>query len=127
MMTIDREPPAEAFAPLAALVAAVRPDWDPPGIRAGLLAAVRRPKVVTFPEFTRAILTIALDPTSRTPARLAHEHPAWDTAVVANTAPKIRPLTPDRCRVCLQPPHPPRPNDHTYEPHEPPTTGGSPR
>lgn len=78
-MTTDRSTLASGINALAALVHAIRPEWDPPGI----VATARRivdDAHLDLREIAIAMLRATADPTNDTPAAITHlDNRAWDT------------------------------------------------
>jgi hypothetical protein len=74
MMTTITDTQARA---LAALVHALRPDWDVPGIRKALWDARRKGSAV---ELTHAAVEAAVNPDARTPAVIALDGAHWTVA-----------------------------------------------
>lgn len=77
---------------LAALVAALRPGWDVPGVRKALWDARTKG---TPDQVAHAAITAAMDPTNRTPAVIALDGPHWATVRPVET----RGANYDRCQV----------------------------
>lgn len=102
---------------LAALVASTRadtkPTWQLAGIRAALVAAGQRDGTITLPQLAYAATTVALDPTARTPQRIAHDGPWW---TLERPLPAIRRIAHDDCSVCQQPRGQCLDDGHEYQP-----------
>lgn len=92
-----------------------RPDWSVAQIM-GVLAMedirIRR----TFPDTAHAMLAIALDLRTLQPTRLLESGPWWNAR--PNKTPASTPAQridwQTACAICLQPEHPPIPDDHDY-------------
>lgn len=75
---------AEKF---ALAINAIRPSWDPPGIRSAFERASIAFRNASDSELLRAAINLAENGQVNTPALLADVGPWWDTAGPANTRP----------------------------------------
>lgn len=81
---------------VAAVVHALRPDWDPAGIMAALQRAARLGDAF---EVTLAAVAAAQEPTNRTPAVIALEGAHWSRARTSPPTPTPGPGARARCTV----------------------------
>lgn len=93
----DPKLPPSGLGALAALVAALRPDWQAPGIRASLDQAAARP--VTGYDLAQAALRAAANTDIRTPAVIALDGQHWQPAGTADR-PTPGPRQFPRCQHC---------------------------
>src|SRR5881628_1424674 len=108
MMMTNSISPNQARA-LADLVHQLRPDWDPRGIHAAIVAVRERG---THFDICLATIRVAAEPTNRTPAVLKFDGPHWQSAEMAPRTLTNHRLCP-RCRD----PHPPD-TECTGRPHD---------
>lgn len=88
------EPDDPRVRALVILVAAWRPAWDHPGIRAALHAAYKPGR--TLEQLTLVALAAAQDVEARTPAAIGHAA-RWESANLPTTAPRPKAQTCARC------------------------------
>jgi hypothetical protein len=82
---------------IAALVAAIRLDWD----TAGVLAVLRKLADRDLADVARAAITAATDPRNRTPAVIALAGPHWPTAARREWVAPPPPRLSERCPTHL--------------------------
>lgn len=92
---------------LARMTASIRPDWPVQSLKTMLTNFTHSQPHRSYPDTAHALLTIALDPATKNPGRLAETGPWWQTR--PGTEPR-RPITTgpdatfcDRCRGVIAP------------------------